>query len=217
MPLLADGVGIVSGSGTSPQAKSWLNKRVILNPGTGWADSPDGPEAPKGYAILGGTKANPAGTLADHIVLDAAELEDCPAHLSDEEAAALPLTGLTAWRAFRVKCGDNARAGRNILVTGIGGGVALMVLLFAVAEGCNVYVTSGDQGKIDKAVKLGAKGGVSYKEKDWEKKLQAMLPAERKFLDAIVDGAGGDVVSKGSRLLKVRRAAIPLFPLSFPC
>jgi NADPH:quinone reductase-like Zn-dependent oxidoreductase len=66
-----------------------------------------------------------------------------------------------------------------------------------------VYVTSGDQAKIDKAVKLGAKGGVLYKEKDWEKKLQAMLPTERKYLDAIVDGAGGDIVNKGSRLLKV--------------
>ena len=130
-------------------------------------------------------------------------MEECPEHLSDEEAAALPLTGLTGWRAFRVKCGDNARAGRNILVTGIGGGVALMVLLFAVAEGCNVFVTSGDQNKIDKAVKLGAKGGVSYKEKNWEKKLQGLLPENRKWLDAIVDGAGGDVVNKGSKLLKV--------------
>lgn len=202
VPLLADGTGIVTATGSSPAAKRWLNKRVILNPGTGWKDSPDGPEAPKGYAILGGTKSNPAGTLADSITLPEGELEECPEHLSDAEAAALPLTGLTAWRALRVKCGDNAARGRNILVTGIGGGVALMVLLFAVAEGCNVYVTSGDQAKIDKAVKLGAKGGVIYKEKDWEKKLQGLLPKERTFLDAIVDGAGGDVVAKGSRLLK---------------
>jgi NADPH:quinone reductase-like Zn-dependent oxidoreductase len=91
---------------------------------------------------MGGTKTNPAGTLADVVTLDAGELELCPEHLSDEEAAALPLTGLTAWRAFHVKSG-NAVAGRNILVTGIGGGVALMVLLFGVAQGCNVYVTSG--------------------------------------------------------------------------
>ena len=203
MPLLADGVGLVTATGGSPAAQRWLNKRVILNPGSGWDSSPDGPEAAQGYAILGGTKTNPAGTLADHIVLDAGELEECPAHLSDAEAAALPLTGLTAWRALRVKCADNVQKGRNVLVTGIGGGVALMVLLFAVAQGCNVYVTSGEQGKIDKAVKLGAKGGVSYKEDGWEKKLQAMLPGERKYLDAIVDGAGGDVVAKGSRLLKV--------------
>lgn len=203
MPLLADGVGIVTSTGSSAAASRWRNKRVILNPGTGWADSPDGPEAQAGYSILGGTKANPAGTLADSIVLPVDELEECPPHLSDAEAAALPLTGLTGWRALRVKCGVHATRGRNVLVTGIGGGVALMVLLFAVAEGCNVYVTSGDQGKIDKAVKLGAKGGVSYKEKDWDKKLRGLLPKERGWLDAIVDGAGGDVVAKGSRLLKV--------------
>ncbi|OAL47646.1 NAD(P)-binding protein [Pyrenochaeta sp. DS3sAY3a] len=201
VPLLADGAGIVTSTGGSAAAKSWLNKRVVLNPGTGWKDSLDGPEHPKGYAILGGTNTNPAGTLADVVTLDANELEECPPHLSDEEAAALPLTGLTAWRAFWVKSG-NAVAGRNILVTGIGGGVALMVLLFAVAQGCNVYVTSGNQEKIDKAVQLGAKGGVIYKEQGWEKKLQALLPGDRKYIDAIVDGAGGDVVSKGSRLLK---------------
>ncbi|RMZ71894.1 MFS transporter [Pyrenophora seminiperda CCB06] len=201
VPLLADGVGTVTSTGSSPSARAWLNKRVLLNPGTGWASSPDGPEHPKGYAIMGGTKTNRVGTLQDVCVLPASELEECPTHLSDAEAAALPLTGLTAWRAFRVKSG-NAMAGRNILVTGIGGGVALMVLGFAVSEGCNVYVTSGDQAKIDKAVALGAKGGVIYKESDWDAKLKDMLPADRKYLDAIIDGAGGDVVKVGSKLLK---------------
>lgn len=151
---------------------------------------------------------NPAGTLADVVLLDESELEECPSHLSDEEAAALPLTGLTAWRAFFTKSG-NALPGRNILVTGIGGGVALMVLLFGVAQGCNVFVTSGNQEKIDRAVKLGAKGGVIYKEKGWEKTLQGMLPKERPYLDAVIDGAGGDIVSKSVRLLKVRQPSLP--------
>jgi NADPH:quinone reductase-like Zn-dependent oxidoreductase len=206
VPLLADGVGLVTSTGSSSSAKAWLGKRVIMNPGTGWKSDLSGPEDPQGYAIMGGTKTNPAGTLADVVTLDEGELEECPEHLSDEEAAALPLTGLTAWRAFHVK--TPVSAGQNILVTGIGGGVALMVLLFGVAAGCNVYVSSGDQAKIDKAVKLGAKGGVNYKEKDWDKKLVGMLPKDRKWLDAIVDGAGGDIVSKGSRLLKV----CPQFP-----
>ncbi|PSN71384.1 NAD(P)-binding protein [Corynespora cassiicola Philippines] len=197
VPLLADGVGTI----TAPASSRWLGKRALLNPGTGWASAPEGPESPRGYAILGGTKANAAGTLADVITLPESELEECPPHLSDEEAAALPLTGLTAWRAFWTKSG-NAVPGRNILVTGIGGGVAIMVLLFAVKQGCNVYVTSGDQAKIDKAVGLGAKGGVSYKEEGWEKKLQAILPEGRKYIDAIVDGAGGDIVAKGAKLLK---------------
>lgn len=175
---------------------------MVLNPGNGWQDNPEGPESPKGYAILGGTKANPLGTLGETVTIDASELEEAPSHLSSVESAALPLTGLTAWRATMTKSG-NAKPGHNILVTGIGGGVAIMALLFAVAAGANVYVSSGSQEKIDRAKSMGAKGGVNYKEKGWEKKLVELLPKERKQLDAIIDGAGSDVVEKGMKLLKV--------------
>ena len=201
VPLLADGCGVVVEAGSS--AQKWKGKRVILNPGTGWKDDPDGPESPKGYAILGGTKNNPAGTLGETVTIDAGELEEAPTHLSSVEAAALPLTGLTAWRAVMTKSG-NGKSGRNILITGIGGGVALMALSFAVSAGVNVYVTSGDQEKIKKAKALGAAGGVSYKEKDWEKQLLQQLPKDRKLLDAIIDGAGGDIVEKAAKILKVR-------------
>jgi NADPH:quinone reductase-like Zn-dependent oxidoreductase len=136
------------------------------------------------------------------VTIDAGELEDAPSHLSSIEAAALPLTGLTAWRATMVKSG-NAQPGKNILITGIGGGVAIMALLFAAAAGANVYVSSGSQEKIDRAKTMGAKGGINYKEKGWEKTLKALLPKDRAFLDAIIDGAGGDVVEKGAKLLKV--------------
>ena len=203
VPLLADGCGTVVATGSAPAAKEWQGRRVVLNPGTGWASAAEGPEDPAGYRILGGTKFNPAGTLAEVVVLKAEELEAAPEHLSDVEAAALPLTGLTAWRAVFTKSG-NALPGRNILVTGIGGGVALMALLFAAAAGANVYVSSGSEDKIRRAEELGAKGGVNYREDGWEKKLVAMLPSDRKYLDAIVDGAGGDIVQKGMRLLKVR-------------
>ncbi|ETN45269.1 uncharacterized protein HMPREF1541_09100 [Cyphellophora europaea CBS 101466] len=202
IPLLADGCGTVVSVGSSaPQ--SWQGKRVVVNPGSGWKDDMDGPEDKTGYKILGGTKQNPNGTLQEYMAVEADEVEEAPSHLSDVEAAAVPLTGLTAWRAVMVKCGEhNLKAGRNILITGIGGGVALNALEFARAAGANVWVTSGSQEKIDKAVKLGARGGVIYKEKDWDKKLLGMLPSDNKQLDAIVDGAGGDVVSKGARLLK---------------
>ncbi|KAJ9636689.1 hypothetical protein H2199_007682 [Coniosporium tulheliwenetii] len=200
VPLLADGCGVVSTTGSSSEASRWKGKRVIINPGTGWKDAPEGPEDPKGYAILGGTKLNPKGMLGEYIVVDAGEVEEAPAHLNDVEAAALPLTGLTAWRAVFSKSG-NARPGANILVTGIGGGVALMALVLASAAGVNVWVTSGSEEKIKKAKGLGAAGGVSYKEEDWEKKLLGMLPSGKQF-DAIIDGAGGDIVEKGTKLLK---------------
>lgn len=180
-----------------------MNKHVVLNPGSGWKDDPEGPEDPKGYAILGGTKMNPLGTLQEEVVIAASELEEAPSHLSSAEAAALPLTGLTAWRAMVTKSG-NAKPGRNILVTGVGGGVAIMALLFAVAKGATVFVTSGSEDKIQRAKELGAAGGVSYKTEGWEKELIKMLPNGRKQLDAIIDGAGGDIVEKGIKMLRVR-------------
>ncbi|VUC33528.1 unnamed protein product, partial [Clonostachys rosea] len=56
--------------------------------------------------------------------------------------------------------------------------------------------------KIDTAVQMGAKGGVIYKDKDWEKQLRAMLPVDRNYLDAVLDGAGGNIVQKSAKLLK---------------
>lgn len=200
-PLLADGYGVVTAVGSSA-SKSWLGKTVILTPGRGWKDSPDGPESPTGYAILGGTSTFPVGTLQELVVVDEGEVEEAPAHLSPVEAAALPLTGLTGWRALVSKSG-NAKAGRNILITGIGGGVALNILQFAVGLGANAYVTSGDEGKIEKAKQIGAKGGVNYKTEGWEKELKKSLPKDRPYIDAIIDGAGGNVIAKATRLLKV--------------
>ncbi|KAJ9608149.1 hypothetical protein H2200_007137 [Cladophialophora chaetospira] len=197
VPLLADGCGTVIAVGTEADAK-WKGKRVVVNPGTGWKDSLDGPEEKSGYKILGGTKTNANGTLQEYMCIDQGELEEAPEHLSSVEAAAFVLTGLTAWRAVMVKCGEhNLKPGKNILVTGTGGGVALFALEFARAAGANVFVTSSSEEKIKKAVALGAKGGINYKEDGWDKKLLASLPAENKQLDAIVDGAGGDVISPG--------------------
>lgn len=143
-----------------------------------------------------------AGTGQDFIVCHEGDVELAPEHLSAAEGAALPLVGLTGWRALVTKTGENAGPGRNILVTGIGGGVALQVLQFAVALGCNVWVTSGDKAKVEKAVAMGAKGGVSYRDKDWDKQLLNMLPRSRPYLDAVIDGAGGDIVAKTVKTLK---------------
>ncbi|KAB8297787.1 hypothetical protein EYC80_001586 [Monilinia laxa] len=203
-PILADACGIVSKVGSSAD-KSWLGKRVILTPGRGWKDDPFGPEEEGGYKILGGTSTIPIGTLIEEVVVEQEEVEEAPGHLSDAEAAALPLTGLTSWRALVTKGGEgNYGVGRNILVTGIGGGVALNVLQFAVGLGSNVFVTSGDEGKIERAKSLGAKGGVNYKGEGWEKELKGLLKGHGKgTLDLIIDGAGGDIVRKATKLLKL--------------
>lgn len=203
VPLGSDGVGIVVSTGPDA-AQKWLGKRVILCPLTGWKDSPEAPEDPRGTRILGGTNAYDKGTLQEYVHIGDDEVEEAPAHLSDTEAAALPLTALTGWRALVTKAGEeNSGNGSTVLVTGIGGGVALIVLRIAVARGANVYVTSSSAAKIERAVELGARGGVSYKEPGWEKKLLGILPKDKKFFDAVIDGAGGDSIEKSVKLLKV--------------
>jgi NADPH:quinone reductase-like Zn-dependent oxidoreductase len=108
-----------------------------------------------------------------------------PNHLSWEEAAALPLAGVTAYRATFTQGG--LQAGETILVNGIGGGVATFALQFAVAAGANVWVTSSSQDKIKRAVELGATGGFDYNEGNWWKTMsgQAGSPS------LIIDSAGG--------------------------
>ena len=199
-PLLSDGCGLVVGAGSTELEQRWLNKRIVLNPGRGWHSAPEGPE--EEYRILGGTKGCSLGTLQEYLAVEASEVEEAPEHLSSVEAAGLPLAGLTAWRAVVTKSG-NAERGRNILITGIGGGVALMALQFAKARGCNVFVTSGDDNKLKTALAMGARGGVNYKSERWEKELKEKLPKDKGWFDAIIDGAGGNVVEKGIKLLKV--------------
>ena len=202
-PLLSDGCAIViphEDSAAAGHMSLAAYRRVIINPGTGWRDDPTAPEGT--YTVLGGTSTTKLGTLQEMIAVPGDDVELVPTHLSNEEAAALPLAGLTDWRALVTKSA-NAEPGRNILVTGIGGGVALMVLLFAVAKGCNVFVSSSSPEKIDRAKRLGAKDGVIYTdEKGWPKTLREMLPTDRPFLDAVIDGAGGDIVGSTWKLFK---------------
>jgi NADPH:quinone reductase-like Zn-dependent oxidoreductase len=200
-PLLADGCGVVVAAGSSVARRDLLNQSVVLTPMRGWQSDPAGPEDARKFATTGGTSLYDVGTAQDYIVVHEDEVELAPRHLSPVESAALPLVGLTGWRCLVTKSGA-ASPGKNVLITGIGGGVALQVLQFAVAFGCNAFVTSGDQAKIDQAVAMGAKGGVIYKSAAWDKELKGQLTKDRPFLDTVIDGAGGDIVAKTVKMLK---------------
>ncbi|QKX55352.1 uncharacterized protein TRUGW13939_02444 [Talaromyces rugulosus] len=188
---------VEAGPDCSITASALVNKLLILTPILRWDADPDGPEDMDKYAIIGASNRYPHGTAQDYIAVRKSEVELCPSHLSPAEGATLALCGLTGWRALVTKSG-NAKPVRNILVTGIGGGAAVQVLLIGVAIGGNIYITSGDEAKIDKAVRLGAKGGVKHKAEAGEKQFQKMLPADRPYLDAAIDGAGGDIVARES-------------------
>lgn len=208
--LGSDGAGVVVDTGEGVEA-SWQGQAVIINPAMNWGDNPKYYGAD--FQILG-MPTN--GTFADYVVVKSNYIHRKPHHLTFEQAAALPLAGLTAWRALMTKAGLNksgVMAPEKVLITGIGGGAALFALQFAVAAGAEVWVTSGSDEKLEKAIGLGAVGGINYRQPDWHKALLAQAGAGRPgnsargYFDVIIDSAGGpgfakliDVAAPGGRI-----------------
>ncbi|MDJ0757672.1 MAG: zinc-binding dehydrogenase, partial [Ardenticatenaceae bacterium] len=146
----------------------WAGEReVLINPNVEWGENPDYPNQ-QTYTILG-MPTN--GTFAEFIAVDEDRLIDKPDHLTMTEAAALPLAGLTAYRALFTRA--RVTSGDKVLISGVGGGVALLACQFAISVGAEVYVTSSSEEKIKKAIDLGAKGGANYREEGWSKQFLA--------------------------------------------
>lgn len=179
--LGSDGGGTILavGDGVDPD---WIDQEVIINPSIGWERKTS--VQPKSYSILGMPSH---GCMAEYVCVHVAQIYHKPQHLSMAEAAALPLAGLTAYRALFTKA--DLQHGERVLISGVGGGVALFACQFAIAVGAEVYVTSGSEEKIQQAIALGAKGGVNYKTENWHKILLAQSGGG---MDVIIDSAGGD-------------------------
>lgn len=156
------------------------NQRYLINPGLNWGDNSHFQS--KNFQVLG-MPTN--GTFAEHIAIHQKYLYQCPEHLSDIEAAALPLAGVTAYRALFKRA--LATQNDKVLITGIGGGVALFAMQFALALGCEVMVTSSSDYKIAEAINLGAHAGYLYTSPDWTKELLQDFEG----VDVVIDGACG--------------------------
>lgn len=185
----SDGSGIVESVGESADPRL-IGKEVIINPGLNWGADPRfyGPT----FRILG---MPDNGTFAEYISIPAKYVYAKPAHLSFAEAAALPLVGLTAWRALMTRAG--LKTGDKVLITGVGGGAALMALQIAVAAGAEVWITSGSDEKIERAKTLGASGGVNYKDPDWHRNLMKETGGGKiGYFDVTIDSASGPDFAK---------------------
>lgn len=184
--LGSDGAGLVSAVGPGVDSVA-VGDEVVINPSLEWGESEEtsGPT----FRILG---VPDQGTYAEKIVVAADQLRPRPARYSWAEAAALPLAGLTAWRA--VVTHATAAPGRTILVPGVGGGVATFAVEIAAALGACVVVTSGTEAKIERARRLGAERGLVYHDPDWPEKLGPV--------DAVVDSVGAPVWDGALRALR---------------
>ncbi len=177
--LGSDGSGILESNGEA----------VVIDPMLGWGDSPHVWAA--NASILGMPHD---GTFAQYVCVPKGNVYPKPAHLSIEEAAAIPLAGLTAYRATFTR--GQLHAGETVLIPGIGGGVQTFVLLFVKAIGARAIVTSGSEEKLQRARALGADVTIDYTDPDWHKKLK------RGEVDLVIDSSGGDTLNKALGLLR---------------
>jgi NADPH:quinone reductase-like Zn-dependent oxidoreductase len=168
----ADGAGVRTDTG----------EPVVVLPSLNWGENETAPGA--AWEILGD---HTPGTYAELVSVPADCVAPKPSGLSWAEAAALPLVGLTTYRALFVR--GRLRSGESMLVIGAGGGIATMAIALAVAAGAAITVTSSSQDTIERAVSAGARGGVLHSESDWPEHARAMSPENAGF-DLILDPVG---------------------------
>ncbi len=189
--LGSDGAGVVAAVGAGVD-QSLVGQEVVVEPGLEWG--PSDKIQSKNYRILGMPED---GTYAEMIKVPAANLHPKPAHLTFEEAAALPLSGLTAYRSVATRA--QVKAGETVLVTGIGGGVAMFAAQIARQLGARVFVTSGSDEKLARARELGAEGGANYKSADWGKTITELTGGGP---NVVIDSAGGESLETAVKIIK---------------
>ncbi|MDQ3193453.1 MAG: zinc-binding dehydrogenase, partial [Bacteroidota bacterium] len=189
-----------------------IGDEVIINPGMNWGNNEN--YQSRDFKILG---MPDNGTLAEFVKVHHNCIYKSPSHLNFEQSSVLPLAGVTAFRSLFKKAEINKND--NVLITGIGGGVASLALMFAVNSAAKVFVTSGDDRKLQKAISLGAIAGVNYKNNEWDKKLIGL--SENK-INVVIDGTGGEsylkyfyILNYGGRIVSygATSGSVPKFNL----
>lgn len=157
-------------------------EEVLVVPSLWWGSDESAPG--KEWEILGDHRP---GTYAELVRVPTECVVPKPAGYSWAEAAALPLVGLTTYRALFSRA--DLKPGESVLVLGAGGGVATMAVSLASSAGCTVFVTSSSVEKLERSRELGAAGGVRYDDPGWPAAAKALSPEGLGF-DVVLDSVG---------------------------
>lgn len=158
-----------------------------------WIEGP--PDDRKANSALGGSVD---GVMAEQVCLNAEGLVHFPAHLSFEEAAALPCAAVTAWHAlFR---SGALKPGESVLVQGTGG-VSLFALQFAKMAGARVIATSSSDAKLQRVQQMGADAVVNYKTTPgWDKPVRSLTQGVG--VDHVIEVGGAGTLPLSSRAVR---------------
>lgn len=166
----SDVCGIVESVGSEVD-HAWVGRRVILNAAVIEPSEP----SPHGDFTLPAIRMigeHNHGVHRERLGVPAGQIIEVGEQVDPTEAAAFGLTFLTAWRGL-VSRGE-IRAGESVLITGIGGGVALAVLNIAKHFGCMTIVTSRHESKLEMASRLGADHSVLDTGQDWSRDVRSI-------------------------------------------
>ena len=131
------------------------------------------------------------GTWAEQIVMPAAALAAVPDNLTFEQAAALPLGGLSAWAGI-VTAGQ-VKPGMRVLIHAAAGGVGIAAVQIAIDRGAHVIATCSAHN-VDFVKNLGAQQVIAYDKVAFEK--------EVKDVDLVFDVLGGNVHKRSYQVIK---------------
>ncbi len=181
-----DGAGVIDAVGEDVRSIN-VGDTVILNPGISdrtcrYCLVGDHPMC-LNYGLLG---EHHPGTIAEFIVVPAANVRAIPATADMTRAAGYPLATLTAWRMIVSKA--RLQAGEDVLIWGIGGGVALASLQIAKMRGARVWVTSGSDRKLERARAMGADETLNHRTMDVAREIRARTG--KRGVDVVLDNVG---------------------------
>jgi|APSaa5957512535_1039671.scaffolds.fasta_scaffold29084_1 NADPH:quinone reductase-like Zn-dependent oxidoreductase len=132
-----------------------------------------------------------AGTIAEFSVIKEEELALKPSNISHQEAASIPLVGLTAFQAMVTKA--NLQKGQKILIHAGSGGVGTLAI--QIAKHLGAFVATTTSGSNTEMVKnLGADIVIDYKTQNFEDEI--------KDYDVVFDMMGGDIMNRSFKVLK---------------
>ncbi|HUP01658.1 MAG TPA: zinc-binding dehydrogenase [Gemmatimonadota bacterium] len=182
----ADGAGVIEAVGEEVEGFS-PGDEVLLQPGLFCGRCEFCRQGEESlcvrYRLLG---EHVHGTLAETVVVPAANVYAKPRGLSWTAAAAFPLAYQTAWRL--VITAGRLRAGESVLIHGVGGGVACAALQIARYAGAYVYATSSSRAKLDRAIRLGADVAIDYTLEDIPARIRELTG--KRGVDLVVDNVG---------------------------
>ena len=185
-PLGADGCGIVDAVGSAVTGVS-VGDYVVVNPGLsdGTCEYCLAGEQPlcTRFGILG---EHFPGTMAELIVLPAGNVRAIPRSIGAEHAAAFTLATLTAWRMIVSRA--QVRSGEDVLIWGIGGGVALAALQICKRIGARVWAVSSSEDKLRRAGELGADEVLNRTQVDVARVIRDRT--RKRGVDVVVDDVG---------------------------